>query len=63
MACRPALRPDLRKFADTASRGPPASNSMADRRGIPEWLRRPWARSVKFRQPQGRWTVQARSTR
>ena len=24
---------------------------MADRRGIPEWLRRPWARSVKFRQP------------
>ena len=22
MACRPALRPDLRKFADTASRGP-----------------------------------------
>src|SRR6185312_8197582 len=29
----------------------PRRRTSAGRRGIPEWLRRPWARSVKVRHP------------
>jgi acyl-CoA dehydrogenase len=43
--------PDIAGIAATWPRCASASNSTADRRGIPEWLRRPWARSVKVRHP------------